>query len=198
MPAQAKRSRLPSALKHAGYSTTALLPGESRSKFDKLRRDLIKELRPDGPLEHDIVLTLARLVWRWQHLDTLRKAKLAQESVLSMNKEISRSIVDKVMNEYRGLNEQPEKEPEKEEDLARDSVSEEWRNYQACLKEKIGNNVDLVKMGEDATVDCLMYELDVQDRLGAMIDKCLKRLMLVKGLKSVLPGPSSPKGLPAP
>ena len=36
------------ALKHGGYSTTTLLPGENRSEFEKLHEDLITEFRPNG------------------------------------------------------------------------------------------------------------------------------------------------------
>jgi len=39
-----------------------------------------------------------------------------------------------------------------------------------------------------------MKELDVKERLDGMIDKCLKRLLFVRGLKSI----SSPAASPAP
>jgi len=52
------------ALKHAGYSATALLPGEDRAAFEKLHHALIAEFTPVGALEEDIVADLARLLWR--------------------------------------------------------------------------------------------------------------------------------------
>jgi len=58
------------ALKHGGYSATALLPGEDPAAFKKLHQDLIAEFNPSGALEDDIVATMARLVWRKQHLST--------------------------------------------------------------------------------------------------------------------------------
>jgi hypothetical protein len=66
------------ALKHAGYSATTLLPGESVTEFEKLHRDLIDELSPNGVLEDDIVATMARLLWRKQNLATFRNADLAR------------------------------------------------------------------------------------------------------------------------
>jgi len=45
--------------------------------------------------------------------------------------------------------------------------------------------VGIVEMGEEATVDYLMKDLALQERLDAMIDKCLKRLLLVRGVKSM-------------
>ena len=69
--------RIPPALKHGAYSATAVLPGESRAaEFEKLHRGLIAELVPSGVLEDDIVMTIARLVWRKQNLATLRIAEL--------------------------------------------------------------------------------------------------------------------------
>ena len=66
------------ALKHAGYSTTTLLPGEDPAAFKKLRQDLIADLNPNGPLEEDIVATIARVVWRKQNLETFRIAERAR------------------------------------------------------------------------------------------------------------------------
>ena len=66
------------ALKHAGYAATGILPGENPAEFEKLHRDLIAELGPNGALENDIVATMARLVWRKQNLETFRIAELAR------------------------------------------------------------------------------------------------------------------------
>jgi hypothetical protein len=61
--------------KHAAYSTTALLPGEDPAAFKKLHQGLIAELIPNGPLEEDIVGTIAQLVWRKQNVGTFRIAE---------------------------------------------------------------------------------------------------------------------------
>ena len=45
----------PSALKHAGYSATSILPGESEAEFSKLHADLVREWTPNGVLEDEIV-----------------------------------------------------------------------------------------------------------------------------------------------
>jgi hypothetical protein len=67
------------ALKHAGYSATALLPGEDPAAFETLHRALIAELSPVGALEDDIVADIARLIWRKQNLATFRIAELAKQ-----------------------------------------------------------------------------------------------------------------------
>ena len=63
------------ALKHGVYSTIGLLPGESPAKFAKHQKGIIDEFRPNGPVEHDIVFTIALALWRKQNLATLETAK---------------------------------------------------------------------------------------------------------------------------
>ena len=67
------------ALKHGAYSAIAVLPGESRAEFEKLRRDLMAEFTPSGALEDHIVMTIAHLTWRKKNLATLRISELAQD-----------------------------------------------------------------------------------------------------------------------
>jgi hypothetical protein len=45
--------------------------------------------------------------------------------------------------------------------------------------------MELVELGDLVTTDHLLRELSVVDRLDNMIDRCLKRLLFVRGLKSV-------------
>ena len=67
------------ALKHGAYSAIAVLPGESRAEFEKLRRDLVADFTPSGALEDHIVMTIAHLTWRKKNLATLRISELAQD-----------------------------------------------------------------------------------------------------------------------
>jgi len=46
-------------------------------------------------------------------------------------------------------------------------------------------------LGENASVDALMKDLAVEERLDAGIDKCIKRLLLVRGVKSISASSSS-------
>src|SRR4051812_21930077 len=67
------------ALKHGGYSSATLLPGEDPAALKKLYNALIAELCPNGALEEDIVTSIARLVWRKHHLATFRIVGSARE-----------------------------------------------------------------------------------------------------------------------
>ena len=49
--------------------------------FKKLHDDLRNELLPTGPLEEDIVLSIARLLWRKQNMSTYRAVEWTQNEI---------------------------------------------------------------------------------------------------------------------
>ncbi len=175
------------ALKHAGYATTSILPGESAAEFEKLHQALISELNPNGALEDETVASLAHLLWRKRNLITFRIAKRAQQRVA----QIQDAIVP-------GMDLGAPKS-DGSDDLER-TFTEKLCAAEAKARKELGELYRLVEMGEEATVDCLMSDLAVQERLDAMIDKCLKRLLYVRGLKSMSVGPTMapPRHLPEP
>jgi hypothetical protein len=159
------------ALKHAGYSTIALLPGEDPAAFKKLHQDLIDELTPNGALEDDIVATIARLMWRKQNLTTFHIAEriLKRWDAISSEKdpysppEISHfgNIIDPAVR------------------LAAHQAAE------AQALTEFGSAYQFVEMDKKPTVEQLMNDLEVQGALDATIDRCLKRLLFLRGLKSI-------------
>ena len=67
-------------------------------------------------------------------------------------------------------------------------------------REELGDQHALIELGQAATIEGLLRDLEVLERLDALIDRSLKRLLMLKGLKSLgnsaslvqaLPGPSS-------
>ena len=65
------------------------------------------------------------------------------------------------------------------------------RVAQDRVRKELGDTFELVEIGEAATFDGLKNELDIRERLDALIEKCVKRLLLVRGFKSVSAAPSS-------
>jgi hypothetical protein len=186
MPIQDKKLR--PALKHAGYSTTTILPGESAVEFEKLYRDLIAELAPKGALEDDIVATMARLLWRKQNLATFRIAALARERCNQIRSKIPQDEPDAFAMP----------DPIRKIDPAiREAAT---KVAEAQIRQELEDTYELVEMGEAATVERLREDLEVEERLDAMIDKCVKRLLMVRGLKSITSESSSapPKRLQGP
>src|SRR5262245_58822071 len=82
------------ALKHGGYSTTTILPGEDPVAFKELHEALIAELIPSGALEQDIVATIARLIWRKRNLITFQIAKRTLDRWNDIQLEIIRQRKD--------------------------------------------------------------------------------------------------------
>jgi hypothetical protein len=59
-----KPFRRPSALKHGGFSKTALFPWEHVEELESLHRSLQDEWKPSGALEEDAVFTILTCIWR--------------------------------------------------------------------------------------------------------------------------------------
>jgi hypothetical protein len=162
------------ALKHAGYSATTLLPGEDRAAFEKLYRALVSEFNPFGALEDDIVADLARLVWRKQNLAIFRTAELAG----ARRGQIEDETVPPVQFRIPG-------------DIDLDQKEEARRAADEQARQELGDIHQLIDIGEPATIEGLMKELDVKERLDGMINRCLKQLLTVRGVKSLSSAASS-------
>jgi hypothetical protein len=165
------------ALKHAGYSATTILPGEDRTEFEKLYQRLIEECCPNGPLEEDIVAQLARLLWRKQHLWIYRKAEIARQ----------RCDVNISVELHGGYSESLR---DKEEIVAAECAAAAEAKQTA--REELGDAYELVAAGEIATSSRLVKELKLEADLGDHIDRCLKRLLHVRGIKSLSAAPAEP------
>lgn len=57
------------------------------------------------------------------------------------------------------------------------TFTEKLNEAESIARQELGESYRLVEMGEQATIDCLLNELAVQERLDAMVEKCLKRLL---------------------
>lgn len=156
MPAET--ARLPPALKHAAYSIATLLPGEDKAAFERLHESLVAELAPEGALEDHIVANMARFVWRRDHLGVLHLARIAQKRIDAIRRrELKLTTL-----------------------LGSEAV---WQKSRAKAREELGDVCDLVEGG--ITEEEIAREIDLRAKLDDMIDKCLKRLLFVRGLKSM-------------
>jgi hypothetical protein len=180
--------KIPTALKHGAYSGMTVLPGEDPAGFRKLQEDLFAEFAPDGPLEEDIVETIARLTWRKQNLLTYGMAATA------------RNLRDRIESKYAYYRPIPSLgDPRTPEQIKDDCLAAERE-----VKRVLGDPaLELAELGDIVTFDRLLEDLSLIDRLDGMLERCIKRLLMVRGVKSLaqseLPAPSTlPKRLPAP
>lgn len=166
------------ALKHAGYSATTLLPGEDPAAFDKLHQDLIAEFHPDGPLENDTVATIAHLTWRKQNLGTFRIAQCARNHCSVIQSQLRPKFPIGLLN-LDGI------DPDEQAATCRAAEDQ--------VRRELGDTYQLVEIGDAATLNGLMEELAAEERLDAIIDRCIKRLLLLRGFKSLSStSPSAP------
>jgi len=174
-----------SALKHGGYAATIILPGEDPAEFAQLHRKLIAELTPNGAMEEDIVATMAGLVWRKQNLATFRIAELARHRCEQIKAE-KLAAIPRLVKDFNDIDPAQRKEAIR---VAEDQARNE-----------LGDTYELVEVGETATFGRLMTELQLEERFDTGIDKCLKRLLFLRGVKSISPVSSSasPPRIPGP
>jgi hypothetical protein len=163
--------RKPAAFKHGAYCRTDVLPGEDAVAFKKLRDDLVAEFLPHGAVEESIVADLARLYWRKQNMATYRLAEMARSRCSAIYYEMNpdENVDVPLLN-------RPVKTPE--EMRAQHKAADEQ------ARKELGEAWNLIEIGEIATVAYLLEELSVADRLDGMIDRALKRLLFVRGIKS--------------
>jgi hypothetical protein len=167
------------ALKHGGYSATGLLPGEDPAAFEKLHRDLISELCPDGPLQEGTVFDIARLMWRKQNLETFRVAEAARKRHSAIRSEMIPSTTPPldINLDLFGVGRWTPPDPA--------DVKAATEAAEAQARKELGENYKFVEMGDLATATQMFADLEVEERLNAMIDKLLKRLWMLQASKSL-------------
>jgi hypothetical protein len=170
----AKRTKLiPPALKHGLYSGMTLLPQEDRAAFEELRHSVFAEYEPNGPTEEEIVEEMSRLMWRKQNLVTYRLADEAKARHSSIYSALSPPLIFPML----GTHEEETRSPEELRDLRRQADQR--------ARTELGPWLEIVEIGDVATTDHLLNEFAIIERINAMFDRCLKRLLMVRGIKSI-------------
>jgi hypothetical protein len=62
---------------------------------------------------------------------------------------------------------------------------ERRRSADQQARDELGDLHTLLDIGEPATIDGLMKELDIKERLDSAFEKCVKRLLMIRGAKSL-------------
>ncbi len=137
------------AVKHAGYSVTRILPGESAAEFEKLRQGLISELTPNGALQEETVETIAHLAWRRRNLPIFRIAARARQRMI----QIRNAMIPMDYGVPRS---------DKSDDFDK-TFTDKWHAADSKAREELGELYGLAEMGEEATVDGLIRDLAVQE-----------------------------------
>jgi hypothetical protein len=191
-----RTQQIPRALKHGAYTTMSVLPGESQADFEKLHQAVVAELKPSGALEEDIVRTIAHLSWRRQNLKTLRLGEAAQ--AYRKAAEVRYDMLTNPGLYLFGSLAEGSASFKTEEQRQREA-----EDRQAVLdrtREELGQLYALTEIGDAATFERLDKELDIRERLDSAVARCLKQLLMLRGIKSisVAPPSSAPKQVAGP
>jgi len=175
-------NHVPSALKHGFYSAIGLLPTEDPAEFEKFKQEIFDDYKTVGRSEEIIVNEIACLLWRLEHLPTYGVAARARQQHAAIHAKLPSTgwSIPPLLTGYE------EPEPLSPEELAalRKSVAKEARA-------KLGRALKLVEIGDVATIEYLEKELGIRERLHSMIARLEKRLLFLRGIKSI----SSPQPL---
>jgi hypothetical protein len=173
-----KNSKLvPPALKHGIYSAIGLLPTEDPAEFEKFKLEIFDDYKPAGRSEMIIVEEIAGLQWRLQHLPTYGIAIRARERRSTIYSKLDPPSPG-WSSPLLGFEPEPESRSPEELEALRKSVVKQVRT-------ELGPAIDLVEIGDVATIEYLEKELGIRERLHGMIARLEKRLLYLRGIKSI-------------
>jgi hypothetical protein len=216
MPEQRKkgsRGQDPNALRHGVYSAIAILPGEDLQEYVTLTASVILEWQPDGPTEMDAVVTITNCIWRKRRIQKFIDAKVAVREIdidhssydrgvwldtvlagVALDPKFAERMVEACPDVYRklfakdfpaatlDLVEPPE--------LAKKLVAHlEAERRELPPKPELPPNMELMKSADILGDDLFKQELAMEERLDAMIDRSVKRLVQTKAMKQMLASP---------
>jgi hypothetical protein len=187
------------SLKHGGYSTVIVLPDEDSEAFEALRESLIEEWRPQGTLEENTVLNLAKLMQQIKRVDEyfykemilLQRTKEdeidhANEILPWLEKAVdidqAKSIIALLPNTFktemdRGIIISEFQDPKKEISRLANRLRQ-LVNMQEEIKAGRYDSENVAKMRE-----LIAEKIALDERLVSNIDKTIKRLALIKTFK---------------
>jgi hypothetical protein len=120
-----------------------------------------------------------------------RGETLSAEEIQKMREELQDPEVLKEEKYYNLLNEL-RKYPQYQQQIEQKELEEKQ------IRRQIGAAAFELAQTHVARTGYLMHELSIIDRIDGMIDRCLKRLLLVRGVKSISPSLSAaPKRIAA-
>jgi hypothetical protein len=204
-----RKSKRPNALKHGAFSATAILPGEDLQEFEELHYSLSEEWMPDGATEEDAVLSIAKAVWRKRRVQKFLTAQSIYFAIHPehswYNERVALKAFAALLTENpitafdlakRGLHPIRIAHFEKKFPQSQFPSNSEWAR--AVLKEIESLLEPLESDPESAALKALYHssevlsgdlfkqELALDERLDAMIDRAVKRLIQTKAMKEML------------
>jgi hypothetical protein len=172
---------VPPALTHGIFSAIGLLPTEDPAEFEKFKQEIFDDYKPVGRSEKIIVEEIACLQWRLQHLSTYGVAMRVRERHSAICSKLDPPSSRWSLPPLLGFEEpEPESRSPEELEALRKSVVKEAQT-------ELGAAIELVEIGELATIEYLEKELGIRERLHGTIARLEKRFLFQRGIKSLSP-----------
>src|SRR6266567_4623481 len=131
------RTRAQNALRHGLYASDILLPWESEKEFMSLYESVKADLAPEGPLEEEEVLNIARLQWLRRRLIRAAQLPFHHAALADELAEAGKEGWDRIQKCLRAQADQEKKLPE----LARE-----------YLKTALGTSQQLAKTAKEGKI----------------------------------------------
>jgi hypothetical protein len=218
-----QRLKHPNAHKHGVFSATAILPGEDEREFEDLHAALIEEWSPHGATEEDAVLSIAKAVWRKRRLQRFLEVQIKRNTVDPDHPSYSernalmallthlRSVPESVpfteyapwylrLERFEYLKEKCPRKRFQSNSSWLDAIRNEIETLlkRANIAPEVEQIESLYNAATSLSGDLFKQELALDERLDAMIDRAVKRLVQAKAMKQMLgPKQISDKGRPS-
>ncbi len=210
-PKQPKKPKQPNAQKHGVFAAAALLPGEHLQEFEELHSALIQEWAPAGATEEDAVLTIAKAIWRKRRKQNFIEIQFLNNTLNpanpSYNEELGLEFFVTAMKAQPAV---PFAAYAKnflrahmitylEEKFPRSDFESNAEQAQAVINEiklvllpatgnlqPIADYVALSVSAATMSDDLFKQEIALDERLDAILDRAVKRLIQIKAMKQML------------
>jgi len=202
-----KNLKVPNALKHGVFAQGLILPGENEKEFAELYLSLINEWAPQGTTECDAVLTIAKAMWRKRRLQKFRRAEVrrrmldpAQPSyngilalsafaeLLKLKPETAFKVYADALLRQELIDDLKSKFPstryQSEVDRAR-AIAEEIELRAKTESALIPDDAILSRTSLAFSSDAFKEIVTLEERLDALIDRAVRRLMQAKFAKDL-------------
>jgi hypothetical protein len=197
-----KDEERPYKVKSGAAAEFVILPGENPIEFELLRVDLAEEYAPEGPVEEDLVLTIAKCIWRKRRYQRFlfRRAYAAHFDPKHVEHHCERQALDTFYRAIDGatVSEEIQQALDKLPRLYADYLNlecprdnfrkpVEWvEAMQEVVREALLPGVRLFALGISSSVitdDVFARELEFEERIDRTLEKTLDRLEKVKATK---------------
>jgi hypothetical protein len=198
----------PNAMKHGVFTLITILPGEDPKLFAALHSGLIRECNPDSIMQEDAVLTMGKGIWLKARIERFLRGKIvarrldpshpAFDRILALQQisgvlKVAPYCIDELINclpkdiQGRLKLKFPELEFETVAERAQAIRNEidsiilpELQVFEKPLDISFLEASDLVPPEE------FMHAIALEERIDAMIDRAIKRLMHLKVIQPML------------